>query len=310
MGGYYKSPPISQKFARRPHPWRSLRGSNPPPTMKISFPSLKGGFTAPELLVLVGGLAMATTILPALGKAKAKANRVKCAYNVGHITKSFHACATEMDGAFPWHYPGFELANKERRNPFIKSMGANDVSDIYNVETIWRLYPLRQSLHAYASLTSPCDPRAIDNGRKHKIKSFAEHGDRTDFIVPRQMQSYAIHMGGDSYLPESILATTRNFDGDDPVPTRHVSKEKIIPKFGRSLRSKNLKNAHYLGADEANHSRVMGGLNASQGNLARSDGSRMQGDDTLLHDAMRRHARGAGQGSALELNENLSRPRQ
>ena len=184
------------------------------------------------------------------------------------------------------------------------------MSDIYNVETIWRLYPLRQSLHAYASLTSPCDPRAFENGRKHKIKTFNEHRERTDFIVPRQMQSYAIHLGGDSYLPESILATTRNFDGDDPVPTRHVSKEKIIPKFGRSLRAKNLKNAHYIGADEASHSRVMGGLNASQGNLARADGSVMQMDDAQLHDAMRRHARGAGQGSALELNENLSRPRQ
>ena len=279
--------------------------------MKISLPTLKGGFTAPELLVLVGGLAMATTILPALGKAKAKANRLKCSGTLGQISKCFNgSAADEMDGAFPWHYPDFELANKERRNPFIKSMGANGVSDIYNVETIWRLYPLRQSLHAYASLTSPCDPGAIENGRKHKIKSFAEHGDRTDFIVPRQIQSYAIHMGGDSLLGQSILATTRNFDGDDPVPTRHISKEKITPKFGRSLRSKNLKNAHYIGADEASHSRVMGGLNASQGNLTRADGSVMQMDDAQLHDAMRRHARGVGQGNALELNENLSRPRQ
>ncbi len=278
--------------------------------MIISRPTLKRGFTAPELLVLVGGLAMVTTILPALGKAKAKANRMKCANNLKQIVQCFHACANEMDGAFPWHYPDFELANKERRNPFIKSMGANDVSDIYNVETIWRLYPLRQSLHAYASLTSPCDPRAIENGRKHKIKSFAEHGDRTDFIVPRQMQSYAIHMGGDSLIGGSILATTRNFDGDDPVPTRHVSKEKIIPKFGRSLRSKNLKNAHFIGADEASHSRVMGGLNSKEGNLALADGSVGQVGDADLHDAMRRHARGAGQGNALELNENLSRPRQ
>ena len=278
--------------------------------MIIARPILKRGFTAPELLVLVGGLAMVTTILPALGKAKAKANRMKCANNLKQIVQCFHACANEMDGAFPWHYPDFELANKERRNPFIKSMGANDVSDIYNVETIWRLYPLRQSLHAYASLTSPCDPRAIENGRKHKIKSFAEHGDRTDFIVPRQMQSYAIHMGGDSLIGGSILATTRNFDGDDPVPARHVSDKKIIPKFGRSLRSKNLKNAHYIGADEANHSRVMGGLNSKEGNLALADGSVGQVGDADLHDAMRRHARGAGQGNALELNENLSRPRQ
>ncbi len=274
--------------------------------MKISFPSLKGGFTAPELLVLVGGLAMATTILPALGKAKAKANRMKCASNVGQISKSFLGFTSEAEGVFPWHLRVFEKEDHR----FTKAYGANDSKDVYNVETIWRLYPLRQSLQAYSSLTSPCDPRAIENGRKHKIKSFAEHGDRTDFIVPRQLQSYAIHMGGDAQLGASILATTRNFDGDDPVPTRHISKEKITPKFGRSLRSKNLKNAHYIGADEASHSRVMGGLNASQGNLTRADGSVMQMDDAQLHDAMRRHARGAGQGSALELNENLSRPRQ
>ena len=273
--------------------------------MIISKPLLKRGFTAPELLVLVGGLAMVTTILPALGKAKAKANRMKCANNLKHIVQCFNEFASDADGVFPWHYQDFAKGDH-----VAKAYGANNPKDIYNVETIWRLYPLRQSLHAYASLTSPCDPGAIEKGQKHKIKTFDEHRNRTDFIVPRQIQSYAIHMGGDSFLGQSILATTRNFDGDDPVPTRHVSKEKITPKFGRSLRSKNLKNAHYIGADEASHSRVMGGLNASQGNLARADGSVMQMDDAQLHDAMRRHAESAGRGNTLELNENLSRPRQ
>ena len=139
--------------------------------MKISFPSLKGGFTAPELLVLVGGLAMATTILPALGKAKAKANRMKCANNVGQISKSFLAFTAEQEGVFPWHLRVFE----QEDHRFAKAYGANDSKDVYNVETVWRLYPLRQSLHAYASLTSPCDPRAIENGRKHKVKYFDEH---------------------------------------------------------------------------------------------------------------------------------------
>ena len=149
---------------------------------------------------------------------------------------------------------------------------------------------------------------SADDGRKHKVKYFYEHLKRTDFIVPRQIQSYAIHMGGDALLRHSILATIRNFDGDDPIPTRHISKEKITPKFGRSLRSKNPKNAHYIGADEANHSRVIGGLNASQGNLAHADVSVSQLTDTDLHIYLRQHAESAGRGSALELNENLSRP--
>ena len=191
-----------------------------------------------------------------------------------------------------------------------RALGAKEVSDVYNVETLWRLYGFRDALYSPKALCSPCDPAAQARLEKHPVKSFDEYQGRSDFIVPRQIQSYAIHMGGDTLIPNTILAMTRNFDGDDAVPTKKPSGDTVTPKFGRSLRVKNLKHAHFIGADEASHSRVMGGLNSSEGNWAMADGSVTQGSDPELHQAIREHSRSWQGGYSIALDENLSRPRQ
>ena len=94
------------------------------------------------------------------------------------------------------------------------------------------------------------------------------------------------------------------------MPSKKPSGDTVTPKFGRSLRAMNLKHAHFIGADEASHSRVMGGLNSSEGNWAMADGSVTQGSDPELHQAIREHSRSWHGGYSIALDENLSRPRQ
>ena len=277
--------------------------------MNCIKPSFRRAFTAVELAVVIAGLSIPAMLLPTLGKAKAKANRIKCANNLGYIARATLSISADIDGQIPWLMGGFAFDNAQVEK-LASTLGAREVSDVYNVETIWRLYGFRDTLGSPNALCSHADPAAKARLEKHPVKSFDEYQGRSDFIVPRQIQSYAIHMGGDTLVPNTILAMTRNFDGDDAVPTKKPSGDTVTPKFGRSLRVKNLKHAHFIGADEASHSRVMGGLNAGEGNWGMVDGSVTQGSDPELHQAIREHSRSWQEGYSIALDENLSRPRQ
>ena len=208
----------------------------------------KVAFTLIELLVVIAIIGiLAALILAAVARAKHKVNRAECLNNIGQIGKALIGFSLEFSGRMPW-----QLSPVMRDSLF----GAHYAPIPAHV---FGLNRIKSELQQGGILLSPCDPTR-SAAHEVMVKHWRGLDTQAGNPLPPLAISYVLVEGADVGRPVTVLATTRNPSTCD------------------------LATARWLGAEDAGKYRqVMAGLNRSEGQLVRADGSAIMSDDADLN---------------------------
>ena len=269
---------------------------------------IQKGFTLIELLVVIAIIGiLASMLLPTLAKAKKKANRLKCAANVGQLAKALTGFAGANDECMPW-YQTYEDARFLGQEVLWQTAAKNQQPnmDHYPIDPrfLFLADQIRGDLGTAKSLHSPSDPRTQRTSdldvSQGKLGNFARqhwYGGRR--YCHQKGMSYGVHRAGDALKGQTLLIITRNLDGNN----QHNGDMQVNNGgWGLIHRTLTMAKANWIGTDTTGkwygyrniNELTMSGLDKNQGNYALSDGSTKQASDADLQAAVKATAEQTG----------------